>query len=65
VVCERERFACGYQPFRRQFRGGRASCCRGTSPRTNCTEGAHHAHEHVTGLLKIYENNSQRIEVTG
>jgi hypothetical protein len=33
-------------PFRGQFRGGPASCCRGTSPRTSCTE-AHDAHEPV------------------
>ena len=61
---EIERLACGYQPSRRQFRGGRASCCRGTSRRTNCTEGAHHAHGHVTGPadLKIRDNNYQRID---
>ena len=46
-----------HQPSRRQFRGGPASCCRGTSRRTCCTE-SHHAHAHVTtglGTNKIIQ----------
>ena len=46
-----------HRPSRRQFRGGPASCCRGTSPRTSCTE-SHHAHEHVTSPPGGWEQNN-------
>lgn len=54
-----------HQPFRRRFRGGPASCCRGTSPRTSCTESQHARARHHRGVGNETNNNfySERIAV--